>query len=789
MKKTFWYRPLVVMGLLLAVLAFAGCSGDDGDDGKNGKSAYQIAVDNGFEGTEQEWLDSLAAIDVSALNPIESCVVCHGEGAVVGVDDVHASSSTGSLAVSNIVVTNPAETNDLVVTFNVRVNGANKSNYDQLGDLYLLNDTQNRAAIAGAVLSSSTSGNGSNAVTTYKVTITDGVTQAGEAARFLFYARNAAEAALPSAERPAGYRAYVTFDYPASPIENVLGDTACNDCHSSFGNGFHRGAPSYGGKTCTVCHDALNTTYPTTAYMIHGIHSSAGMPTGSFDLETRAEVPRVWEYAITFPSYMNNCSICHSTEDGLADINEMPVQGLVFEGAGNGIRTGCFTCHQSMAGFEFEAGLSFHESYTNTTNCEQCHNDGENGIARYEVTQFHNGAMTERAGLIWDGADQSVVEGARINHYISGVTRTGDTLAITWGAQVDGKDVDPCNTTPGTSAPTFDSGYSVLKAFFQGGDLVNANNGNGSPGQANSTNLSFGEGGNTVCVGNVATTTITLTAAEAALTGNGRVGLQGKPNILFAPEDAPEPTSIQTRAMSPIYDYALADGAAVAARRTVTDSSLCLNCHVGSLYQHGGNRVDNVELCVMCHNEASSEQNVREGMGVDASEAYDGLAGQTYGFKSMLHAVHATGETGAPIVIYRNRGIYAFAGSPDLLPNWPGTGEHIVYGSDPPNLQNHNFVTAHYPRNLNDCSACHPSGFSPVPDQSVAVATTLNAGMEPWDNQLDDVLQGPAAAACTSCHKSTDSFTDKAIKAHAYQNGWYPTFFEEGRQTILDSAE
>lgn len=28
-------------------------------DGKDGKSAYQIAVDNGFEGTEEEWLDSL----------------------------------------------------------------------------------------------------------------------------------------------------------------------------------------------------------------------------------------------------------------------------------------------------------------------------------------------------------------------------------------------------------------------------------------------------------------------------------------------------------------------------------------------------------------------------------------------------------------------------------------------------------------------------------------------------------------------------------------------------------
>lgn len=30
-----------------------------GGSGKDGKSAYEIAVDNGFEGTEEQWLESL----------------------------------------------------------------------------------------------------------------------------------------------------------------------------------------------------------------------------------------------------------------------------------------------------------------------------------------------------------------------------------------------------------------------------------------------------------------------------------------------------------------------------------------------------------------------------------------------------------------------------------------------------------------------------------------------------------------------------------------------------------
>lgn len=35
--------------------------GQDGKDGSDGKSAYQIAVDKGFEGNESEWLESLKA--------------------------------------------------------------------------------------------------------------------------------------------------------------------------------------------------------------------------------------------------------------------------------------------------------------------------------------------------------------------------------------------------------------------------------------------------------------------------------------------------------------------------------------------------------------------------------------------------------------------------------------------------------------------------------------------------------------------------------------------------------
>ena len=44
-------------GNVIGIPAIQGDKGADGADGANGKSAYEIAVENGFEGTEEEWLE------------------------------------------------------------------------------------------------------------------------------------------------------------------------------------------------------------------------------------------------------------------------------------------------------------------------------------------------------------------------------------------------------------------------------------------------------------------------------------------------------------------------------------------------------------------------------------------------------------------------------------------------------------------------------------------------------------------------------------------------------------
>jgi OmcA/MtrC family decaheme c-type cytochrome len=541
-------------------------------------------------------------------------------------------------------------------------------------------------------------------------------------------------------------------------------------------------------------------------------------------------------FSIGFPGYMNNCATCHDSQARLNAVNAAPVTFAL-----------CLSCHDSWDGFaETKEGqpLAFHRSYTATTpstTCATCH-DG--GTAPANVTGFHNGQKTERNGLIWNGADQSVVEGAKFAIAITGVTRAGTSYNITWTAQYNGVAVNPCNTdfnvgpvfmdvaastTNGKSA----SNMQFIKAYGQGDDWVNANRpGNVSPGQpATSATLAMtGASANTTCSTNVATTVTPVDTFVTAGT-KGTMALQGKPQLRFAAAAGTTGEFIQARAKSPTYNFVVpsADGAATAAaaRRTIVDTAKCLDCHLGTLYQHGGNRVDNVDLCVTCHNPAANETNVRVDYGVTAAEAYDGKPGEAYDMRNMVHAIHSAGESGMPLVIYRSRGIYFFGNQASLdyaIANrhWPTTGGvtcigaegevtyYKVYGSiaqgNKPSRnattgacefapstdgawQIHTATIVDYPTALSRCDACHADGWKPATvDPTKGVAVTVDPGVAPFGNQLDDVLWGPTSASCMSCHQSGVQTTQFGLRIHSYGQGWVPTTFEDGRQTLIDAG-
>jgi len=609
----------------------------------------------------------------------------------------------------------------------------------------------------------------------YAITIVGGANF--DPSRFVFYTTNGS-----NPFDGTNKTATVFFDYPVGQpaYADVVSDQACINCHGDTAQGIHVAAPM-GAQQCTVCHSASNSPYPSLVSLAHGIHNSANYA-GGYELDGH-------ELHVTYPTYMTNCSVCHDSPTALDAANSMPVSG-----------EGCLSCHGAMESWEegfTESGTTFHLAYTEATNCAGCHRTGAGAEAPglVTVTDFHNGLATERGGIVWNGVDTSVVEGDKIDMQITAVAynEAKTQMTVSWTAKYATVAVNPCNATPAAGAPAFHAvasgnNMSILRSYAQGDDF---SIGLGtSPGQPSSAAVNTT---NTTCASNVATTTLTVETPPAGAT-RAIVALQGKPWVP-AVDPADADGRMQVRALTPTREFVVGTGAAPAVlRRPIADTEQCVKCHVGSLYQHGGNRVDNVDMCVICHNAASSEQNVRVGMGVDKTDSYDGLNGQTYEFKSMLHAIHSSGHEGQnPIVIYRSNGIYAWAPDESLLRNWkagapcttsatsPPNNGNIVFGSSPETCRVHNFHIPTYPRPLNDCAACHKPGFDTVPDQAKAVATTLDAGAAPWPNQIDDVLQGASAAACTSCHQSTDA------KGHAYQNGWTPQTFPNGRQTILDT--
>ena len=715
--------------LVFVTLGLAGCDGDDGAAGAAGAA--------GATGGTGAVGPAGPPGPGASVTPLESCGVCHDDGSINSAPAAHALPPIE--LVSNVAfAVNGA---DLDVTFDLAVDGAPGTGYDQIQRGYRTDGATRTTIVDSLALTNNGGGN-------YTITIAGGAAEAANDNRYLFRVADGDDRET---------RVYLYSDFPASPFTPVVVTAeACTNCHGPEGIGVHGGyyAAEDGAEPCLTCHGVGDV--PSLADVSHGYHSSIWVDDGEI-------------VEITYPTYMTNCSVCHSEAPQLAAANAMPVSG-----------SGCFTCHGSMASWDF-TDQAFHLTLPNpeTADCTVCHKSAaDGGIARANVSEFHNGAITGRGGIIFDGVDTAVTEGAKFDWQITGVVDDGTNLAISWTASYDGVGVDPCNATVGAGAPVFFAGadadtLSMYRSYAQGDDFIIGTEPD-EPGQADDVDLSTD---NTTCAAGIATTTIPVDTVDAV---KGRLALGGKPVVVSVVDPA---AAMEVRVPTPTYDWLLGTSDPAVARRAVVDTDKCLGCHVGSLYQHGGDRVDNNDMCLVCHNSASNEKNVRVGLGVDMSEAYDGKVGETFEMKTMLHRVHAAGVEGQPpYVIYRNRGIYAFAPDTSELPNWPGTGAQIVYGSEGDRVINHNFEAPTYPRSLNECTACHTDDFMVIPDQTQSMATTTDAGSTEWLNQLDDVLQGAATTACITCH------ADGASKGHAYQNSWTPQEFPEGRQTIIDAA-
>ena len=775
-ESTFGWGWLAIV-ICAVALGLAGCDGDNGAPGAAGAAGADGA--DGADGVQGPPGPAGPPGPGASVIPLESCGVCHNNGSFADATAAHA--VTGVPTISNVAFAVAGA--DLEMSYNLLIDGAPVEDFTTVTSTYIYTAADGFTNFIPDPVTVVSGGGGD-----YTATITDGVALAGAAARFFVRVGDGET------------RAVVSGDYPAAALPDIAADASCGNCHGPKGLAPHAafGYPGMDASDCVTCHkgeDGLGFLDFKDSWvgLIHGIHNAHNFPEHVYTYGEGAEAET---FDTTYPTFMSNCSVCHSEAPQLAAANAMPVSG-----------PGCFSCHGSMVNDDWDfTGIEFHLTGIPdplTHDCQTaCH--AGNGIAstKVAVADFHNGLNPggdSRRGPMYNGVDVSVEEGARFDWTITDIVDDGVNLAISWTASYDGAGVDPCNDDL-ANGPLFFVGNTmrVYRSYAQGDDFILGQEADGSPGEPARVTLTVD---NTVCLAGTATTTIPVDVVDAE---KGRVWFSGKPQVQ---SDLIEPAEqIGARVPAPTYDWLVGDGEMVA-RRGVVDTGKCLACHEGSLYQHGGDRVDNNDACLMCHNEAANEQDVRVAMGVDASEAYDGRVGENYGMKTMLHRIHSANYDlssdpdieayNPPYLVYRGRGIYAFSRDVSDVPNWDagGTagcdadeildGERDVFGSDPASstsCQPHTFHAPTYPRLLNDCAACHVDGFSVIPDQTVSMAATVEAGMEPWSNQIDDVLQGAATTACATCH------ADSASKGHAYQNSWQPQQFEEGRKTIIDAV-
>jgi OmcA/MtrC family decaheme c-type cytochrome len=192
------------------------------------------------------------------------------------------------------------------------------------------------------------------------------------------------------------------------------------------------------------------------------------------------------------------------------------------------------------------------------------------------------------------------------------------------------------------------------------------------------------------------------------------------------------------------------------------DSNKCLNCHE-IIEGHGGNRVNNVQVCVTCHNPnlsssgrvvdtsltAQDQKDLIEAAGYDPNNSLT-WPEATQSFKNLIHGLHAAAwrDNAFEFVRNRNNGLYF---------NWSE-------------------VT--FPGIISNCETCHIAGtYEPDAVPAGALMSTdvttdgLNLNRAAVQAARDgvpndtDLISSKTAGTCAMCH---DSYL---AASHIGQNG------------------
>jgi OmcA/MtrC family decaheme c-type cytochrome len=512
----------------------------------------------------------------------------------------------------------------------------------------------------------------------------------------------------------------------AYPIKNSVSTAACNACHDPLG--VHGGTRrEY--KYCQACHGAkLETAFDNTnlVNLVHKIHNHqiAGVQ----------NIPGINDFSeVTYPQDIRNCTRCHQGPDAdntYANWRERPTI------------TACTSCHYTVSFVSpAPAGTTLHTggARANNSGCQGCH--PPDIIAGYHLTENAT-------------PNNPLVPGTLSNfeYGINGVTVDNNNVAtIKFFIKKDGAFVNLGDNV--ITRPTgFSGGPSFLFAYAMPQDGVAApadyNNLGRAAGQPESLSII----GLPIVAFDNTFAEYTVTRANAFPVGAKMraVALQGYFTQISGGTGIDNVGRHTFSVVKPVTGDAV--------RRVAVESGYtnnnnpvtgtptgCLECH--EIFEgHGGNRVSNAQVCVMCHNPNLSTSartfttteltnpDIIALFGTDPLQ-FPEVANN---FKELIHGIHGAAKRTTNFVDIRN-----FRGGALVL------GDEVTFPGD-----------------LSHCGKCHLNNLYQniqTTDRLLTTASTTTGA----DNTVADVVAArasvpnatdlvntPAASACGHCHDS-----------------------------------
>jgi OmcA/MtrC family decaheme c-type cytochrome len=524
---------------------------------------------------------------------------------------------------------------------------------------------------------------------------------------------------------------------------DVVTTAACNACHDPLSaHGSRREV-----KFCVVCHNSTLPPDGQLVRLVHKIHSADNNIVIGTQVFTQFG-------EVTYPQDRRNCTTCHKGPDG----NNWRTRPSI---------EACGTCHIDV---NFATGAGhLGGPQANNVLCAVCHFPGNITIKHTTENSTPNN-LADPPGLatFQYGIDNVTVDNtnrAVVQFWIKSAVASDNGSLGPFGFVNLGASGDNAARPSGFSgSPSF----LVAYALPQGGITA--------PADYNNLGKTAGQPASVTLIGQRLTGTptqytVTLPSSAAFPAGATMraVALQAyftQTNVDVTGDGVPDNVGRHTPA---VVKGVTGD----AVRRSVVKSGYnattgapegCLECH--EVFEgHGGNRVNNVQVCVMCHNpNLTSSGRTIDPAGADpinptivADFGSDPLLYPEVpnNFKELIHGLHSTIRPDNPFVDIRNRTTSGFAGVEIRTSEitFPGNPRHCTKCHIGTTATNATYKAA-IPANVLF------STYRTTTGNTAETRAEILAARNTVPNQTDQV-SSPTASTCYACHAS-DVLADHA---------------------------